>query len=157
MVNIKGNVVAIDETGTIVKVYTNMKEASNIIGVNICTLYYRFYHLIPTNGLLYIQKSAYDDVMKNNLRDIFYSRRVINKIKESKSYKKKVNHVIKYDTRHKLVCITPCPFSESDDRPRVGSARCFYCRSFVEKNSETKEVFCAFNQFGIKNICSKKK
>lgn len=150
-----GNIWAINEDGTVVKTYTTMQEASDTIGVKLCTLNYRFYHLIPTGGLLYIQRTAYEKVMNNNLHEIFYSRRNLNKIREGKLCKKKVNHVIRYEVRHKLVCITPCPFSEEDDRPRVGSARCINCSSFVEKNPVTKEVSCGFNQFGFKNLCKK--
>lgn len=151
----KGNIWAIDETGSIVKTFKSMQEVSDYTGVKLCTLNYRYYHLVPTDGLLYIQKSSYDDLMKNDIKNIFYSRRVINQVREIKSYKKKVNHTIKYEVRHKLVCITPCPFSESEDRPKVGSARCVNCSSFVEKNTETKEVYCGFNQFGFKNFCKK--
>ena len=155
MVKKEGNIWAIDENGTVVKEYKSMQEVSDITGVNLSTLFYRFYHLVPSDGLLYILKTSYEKVLQNNLHEIFYSHRNLNKIRMEKSVKKKVNHTIKYEVRHKLVCITPCPFSESEDRPKVGSARCVNCSSFVEKNTEAKEVYCGFNQFGFKNICKR--
>ena len=105
MVKKEGNIWAIDENGTVVKEYKSMQEVSDITGVNLSTLFYRFYHLKPTDGLMYILRTSYEEVLQNNLHSIFYSHRNLNKIRMEKSSKKKVNHTIKYEVRHKLVCI----------------------------------------------------
>ena len=79
---------------------------------------------------------------------------------KKKSSKKRIaNHVINYKTMHKVICVTPCPFSDEPDpdkRFKVGSSNCVSCQYFISKNPRKHTVSCSFNKGGIKGLVQNK-
>lgn len=69
------------------------------------------------------------------------------------------NHVINYNTMHKVICVTPCPFSDEPDpdkRIKVGSSNCTLCQYFISKSQRKQTVSCSFNKEGIKGLVQNK-
>lgn len=51
---------------------------------------------------------------------------------------------MKYETKFKLVCITPCMIRDNLDgnRPMIGSAQCHKCSNFISQDCKKKIVTC---------------
>ena len=154
-------VLGLNMDGDIVGVFKNFREVSEKTGYKAITLYVRNTRCIPSpDGIFYVKRDNYEKLKEEGDITKYFNSKTLKRVRRDFIREKKekpVNHIIPYQTQGKIICITNCPFWDSDDlqnRPKVGGGRCARCSHFVSKDREKKEVRCSFNKFGVKGIPS---
>lgn len=52
--------------------------------------------------------------------------------------------ILPYEVIYKHICVTPCPYSEEEKKPLIGSSTCANCSRFRGRDKSTHEVACSF-------------
>lgn len=146
----KYKVVSVNIDGEIMEYYKDFRDATKKTGFNTSTLYWRAAHRKPSpDGLLYLKKNTYIDLFgKGKFDELFEKATFV--IEEKTRSKRKVNHIVPYETKAKIICITPCPFicDCGGQRPKVGGSMCINCAYFVTKDREAHQVMCGYKKCG---------
>ena len=128
-----------DEEGNEIARYPSRIECAKALGVTPATLDYRIAKGNSYNGIICRH------LIEDNITEPKSSSRFSRKQKEidyNKGYR-----MITYETKHKYVCITPCPFTDKNSDVFVGSVKCEQCTSFRGKDREKRIVACKYNQW----------
>ena len=152
-------VLGLNMDGDIVGVFKNFREVSEKTGYNKSTLYVRSTRCIPSpDGIFYVRRDNYEKLKKEGDITQYFNNKTVRRVRKDfirEKEEKPTNHIIPYQTQGKVICITNCPFHDSENmntRPKVGGGKCARCKYFVSKDMEKKVVRCAFNKFGVKHI-----
>lgn len=150
-------VVSVNINGEVIETYKNFMEAANKTGFHVATLYWRANNKKPSpDGLIYLREGTYIDLFgKDRFEELFVKKKF-----GTGAYarsKRKVNHIVPYETKSKIICITPCPFICDYDgpRPKVGGSMCVSCPYFVTKDRDAHQVMCGYNKSGYRNTRTK--
>lgn len=132
-----------DEQGNEIARYSSRNECAKALGVTPATLDYRIAKGNSYNGVICKHLIEENLVIPKSLTQ---SERKQKEIDYNKDYR-----LITYETKHKYVCVTPCPFKDKNIDVFVGSVKCEQYTSFRGKDREKHIVACKYNQWLKKN------
>lgn len=140
----KKPIVTLDEDGNEIARYESRNDCAKALGVTPATLNYRLTNGRSYNGII-CKYLVENNVIKPKPK-VKPPVRKDKPIDYTKGYR-----IITYETKHKYVCVTPCPFKDKNIDVFVGSVKCEQCTSFRGKDREKHIVACRYNQWLKKN------
>ena len=129
-------IVIFDEQGNEIARYQSRIECAKALGVTPATLDYRIAKGNSYNGVICKHLIEENMVIPKSRTQ---SERKQKEIDYNKDYR-----LITYETKHKYVCVTPCPFKDKNIDVFVGSVKCEACRSFRGKKRNEHLIACDF-------------